>query len=79
MLCGRRVLHLDGKAQQRIDEVVRQHVRLQAQINQLGALGVVVVLLCLNPGIGHALHLHSVSVAFSRKWPSPQQWNLDAK
>ena len=65
VLCRRRVLHLDGKAQKGVDEVVRQHVRLQAQIDQLGALGVVVVLLRLNPGVGHALHLRSVSVAFS--------------
>ena len=49
--------HLNGKVEERVHEVVRQEVRLQAQVDQLGALGVVVVLFRLHAGVGHVGHL----------------------
>lgn len=50
---------LQRKAEQRVDEVVGEQVRLQAQLHQARVLGVVVVLLRLHARVGHALHLHS--------------------
>lgn len=47
----------DGKVEEGIDDVVSQQVRLEAQGLQLGVLGIVVMLLLLNPGVGYALHL----------------------
>lgn len=42
------VLVLDHKLEQRVDHRVLQQVRLEAEVLQLGALGVVVVLLGLD-------------------------------
>ena len=61
--------HLQGKVEEGVNEVVIEQVWLQAQVDQLGALGVVVVLLGLHARVGHALHLQrtacSVRLAIS--------------
>ncbi len=56
---------LDGEVEEGVDEIVGEEVGLQAQVDQLGALGVVVVLLCLHARVGHVLHLPLTQTPFS--------------
>ena len=54
-------LYLKGKVDEGVDDVVSQQVGLQAQLLQAGVLGIVVVLLSLHSGVGHRLHLHTLT------------------
>ncbi len=58
-------MHLDGKIEEGVNEVVRQEVGLQSQVNQLCALGIVVVLLCLYSRVGHVCHLLHTGTGYS--------------
>lgn len=52
------VLVLHGKGEERVDHVVAKKVGLrEAEVLQVGALDVVVVLFQLDAGVGHALRL----------------------
>ena len=52
------VLVLHCKLQQGVDHAVAEQMGLKAEVAQLAALDVVVVLLLLDPRIRHAVHLH---------------------
>lgn len=52
------VLVMDSEVKQGIEQGVREQVGLQAQLNQLRVLGIVVVLLGLHPWVGDRLGLH---------------------
>lgn len=64
--------HLHDEGEQGVDDVVAEQVRLQPQLPQLGALGVVVVLLGLHPGVGDGLDLQPAGLSQRGVEPASQ-------
>lgn len=50
--------HLNSEVEQRLGDGVSQQVGLETKVPQLGAFGIVVVLLCLHAGVGDIDELH---------------------